>query len=204
MSHEPSPGQAAEPDPISIGITLRVKTNQVEAFESWLGEIRTAAAGFDGYAGMDVVRPADVDNPTYVIILRFDSYEQYTNWHESPERGEAVRRSFPMTTGDPAFEEAHGLEAWFTPRAAQAIVRRPARYKTAILTIVGLYPLIVGVGPLVTAATGLPVALGTLVTVTIVATVATYWVMPWITGVAHHWLFVSPDDQQKGASSTRD
>jgi antibiotic biosynthesis monooxygenase (ABM) superfamily enzyme len=41
--------------------------------------------------------------------------------------------------------------------------------------------LIVVVGTLVTATTGLPVALGTLVTVTIVAAIATYWVMPWIT-----------------------
>ena len=44
----------------------------------------------------------------------------------------------------------------------------------AILTIVGLYPPIVVIGALVTAATGLPVALGTLVTVTIVAAIAPY------------------------------
>jgi antibiotic biosynthesis monooxygenase (ABM) superfamily enzyme len=48
-----------------------------------------------------------------------------------------------MATGDPVVEEAHGLEGWFTPPAAQASVERPARYKMAILTIVGLYPLIV-------------------------------------------------------------
>ncbi len=190
MSQERGPGRAAHSDPISIGITRHVKSDRVEAFEAWLGEVQGAAAGFGGYAGMDVVRPADAGNPTYVVILRFDSYEQYTTWHESPERGEAVERSLDMTTGDPVFEEAHGLEAWFTPPAAQ--VQRAARYKTAILTIVGLYPLIVVVGALVTAATGLPLALGTLVTVTIVAAIATYWVMPWITRVARHWLFGQP------------
>jgi antibiotic biosynthesis monooxygenase (ABM) superfamily enzyme len=94
-----------------------------------------------------------------------------------------------MATGDPVVEEAHGLEGWFTPPAAQTSVERPTRYKMAILTIVGLYPPIVVLGALVTASTGLPVALGTLVTVTIVAAIATYWVMPWITRVAHHWLF---------------
>ncbi len=190
MSHERTSGEAADPDPISIGITRHVKRDQVEAFETWLGEIQMAAARFDGYAGMDVVRPADADNPIYVVILRFDSYQQYRAWHESPERTEAVDRSRAMTTGDPVFEDAQGLEAWFTPPAAQG--RRPARYKTAILTIVGLYPLIVGAGALVTAATGLPVVLGTLVTVTIVAAIATYWVMPWITRVARHWLFPQP------------
>ena len=198
MSHERISGAAADPDPISIGITRRVKSDQVEAFEAWLGEIQTAAAGFDGYAGMDIVRPVDAENPTYVTILRFDSYQQYSAWHESPGRGEAVARSLAMTTGDPVLEEAHGLEAWFTPPAAQASAQRPARYKTAILTIVGLYPLIVVVGALVTAATGLPVAIGTLVTVTIVAAIATYWVMPWITRFARHWLY--PAETPGGSS----
>ena len=192
MSHGRSPGQAADPDPISIGITRRVKSDQVEAFEAWLGEIQAVAAGFDGYAGMDVVRPADADIPTYFIILRFDSYAQYSAWHESPERGEAVERSLAMTAGDAVIEEAQGLAGWFTPPPAQTRVQPPARYKMAILTIVGLYPLIVVVGALVTATTEVSVALGTLITVTIVAAVATYWVMPWITHVARHWLFPQP------------
>jgi hypothetical protein len=188
LSHERIAGEAADPEPISIGITRRVKSDQVEAFEAWLDETKAAAAGFDGYAGMDVVRPADADNSTYFIILRFDSYEHYRAWHESQERAETVEKSLAMTTGDPSFEEAHGLEGWFTPSAADASVKRPARYKMAILTIVGLYPLIVVVGALVTATTEVSVALGTLITVTIVAVVATYWVMPSITHAARHWL----------------
>jgi len=179
-------------DPVSVAITRHVKPGQVEVFESWLDEIRAVAAGFDGYAGMDVVRPADADNLTYFIILRFDSTEHYGAWHESQERAEMVEQSLAMTTGDPSFEEAHGLEGWFTPSAARVSVKRPARYKMAILTIVGLYPPIVVVGALVTATTGVSVALGTLITVTIVAVVATYWVMPWITRIARHWLFPQP------------
>ena len=174
-------------DPVSVGITRHVRIGQVEAFEMWLGEIKTVVSGFDGYAGMNVVRPSGSDSPTYVMILRFDSYHQYNAWHQSPARAEIVERSTAMTTGDTSFEEAHGLDAWFTPPTRQ--VRHPARYKTAILTVVGLYPLILMVGALVATATGFPVYLGTLVTVAIVAAIATYWVMPWITRVARHWLF---------------
>jgi antibiotic biosynthesis monooxygenase (ABM) superfamily enzyme len=198
MSHQRISGEAADPDPISIGITRHVRSDHVHAFEAWLDEIKSAAGAFDGYAGMDVVRPADADNPTYVIILRFDSLEHYTAWHESPERGEAVERSLAMTTGDPLVEEAHGLEAWFTPSAVPAGVERPARYKMTVLTIIGLYPPIVAVGALVAAATGLPGALATLVTVTIVAALATYWVMPWITRGARPWLY--PAETTGGSS----
>lgn len=176
-------------DPVSVAITRHVKPGQVEVFEAWLNEIKAAAAGFDGYAGMDVVRPPNAAIPTYVIILRFGSYELYTAWHDSPQRAKAVERSLDMTMGDPVFEEAHGLEGWFTPPAAPTETARPPKYKMTILTIVGLYPLIVVIGAIVTTATGLPVALGTLVTVTIVAAVATYWVMPWITRVFRRWLF---------------
>ena len=176
-------------DPVSVAITRQVKPGQVKPFEAWLDEIKAAAAGFRGYAGMDVIRPADATTPTYVIILRFASYELYSAWHDSAERAEVVERSLDMTMGAPVFEEAHGLEGWFTPPAARTETAGPPKYKMSIVTIVGLYPLIVVIGAMVTAATELPVALGTLVTVTIVAVVATYWVMPWITRSARHWLY---------------
>jgi hypothetical protein len=188
MSIERNTGETI--DQVSVGITRHVRSGQVEAFEAWLGEIQTVVSGFDGYAGMNVVRPSGSDSRTYVMILRFDSYQQYNAWHQSQARDEIVERSTAMTTGDPSFEEAHGLDAWFTPPTP--MVHHPARYKTATLTVVGLYPLILLVGALVAATTGLPVPLGTLVTVTIVAAIATYWVMPWITRVARHWLFPQP------------
>ena len=198
MSHERISGEAADPDPISIGITRRVKSDQVEAFEAWLDEISAAAAGFGGSAGMNVVRPADADNPTYTIILRLDSHEEYSAWHESPERDEAVERSLAMTIGDPVVEEAHGLEGWFTPPVAPTSAQRPARNKMTILTIIGLYPLIVGVGALVGAATDLATPIATLITVVVVAALATYLVMPWITRSARHWLY--PAETTGGSS----
>lgn len=172
---------------VSVGITRRVKPGRGDAFEAWLDEIRDLASGFTGYAGMDVVRPVDPANPTYVIILRFDRYEQYAAWHDSSERASAVERSLELTVGDPVLEETHGLEGWFTPPAAG--LQRPARYKMTILTIGGLYPLIVVIGALVAALTGLPATLSTLVTIIIVAAVATYWVMPWVTKLFRPWLF---------------
>ena len=38
MSHERVSGEATDPNPISIGITRRVKSDQIEAFEAWLVE----------------------------------------------------------------------------------------------------------------------------------------------------------------------
>ena len=141
---------------------------------------------------MDIVRPVDDADPIYVMILRFDTYQQYTAWHESAERALVVKQSADMTVGEPVLEEAHGLEGWFTPPTVSSRQKRPARYKMTIVTIVGLYPLIVLIGALVAAVTGLPGALATLVTVIVVAAVATYWVMPSITKLLREWLFPQP------------
>ena len=181
-------GRRSPSDPVSVAITRRVRPDRVGAFEAWLDEIKVAARGFEGYAGMDVVRPADPSETTYVIILRFDRHENYTTWHGSARRSELVERASGLTVGEGVFEEASGLEGWFTPASGPG-TRRPARYKMTILTIVGLYPLIVGVGALVGAATDLATPVATLVIVFVVAVLATYLVMPWITRSARLWLY---------------
>ena len=176
-------------EPVSVAIRRRVKAGKIPAFEKWLDEITVAAAGFNGYASMDVVRPVDPANATYMIILRFDSYRNYTTWHQSPQRAELVERAGDLSVGEAILEEAHGLEGWFASAANGSVAPRPARYKMTILTIIGLYPLIVGIGAVVAATTDLAVALATLITVIVVAALATYLVMPWITRSARRWLY---------------
>ena len=100
-----------------------------------------------------------------------------------------MERAGELTVGEVTFEEAHGLEGWFASATNGPVTPRPARYKMTILTIIGLYPLIVGVGAVVAATTDLAVALATLITVIVVAALATYLVMPWITRSARHWLY---------------
>ena len=164
-------------DPVSVAITWYVKPGQVEEFEAWLDEIKAVAMGFDGYAGMETWygQPMLTTRPisSFSALTVTSITRPGANHRKEPK---PVDQSFAMTTGDPSFEEAHGLEGWFTLSAKAASVERPPRYKMAILTIVGLYPPIVVVGALVTATTGVSVALGTLIAVTIVAVVATYWV----------------------------
>ena len=90
-----------------------------------------------------------------------------------------------LTVGEATFEEAHGVEGWFTPTADGPEATRPARDKMTVLTIIGLYPLIVGVGALVGAATDLAATIATLITVALVAALATYLVMPSSMTVTH-------------------
>ncbi len=180
------------PEPVTTIFTRIVKTDRIQDFEAWLRDINEVVRQFDGYLGMDVIRPGDHDHPEYVIILRFDAYDDLKGWQESRHRTEWVEKSSDMTVGDAYLQEAHGLESWFTLPGRQTGVVPPAKYKMAILTVVAIYPLILLVGTALTLLPQeLPPLIATLTAVIAVGTSMTYFVMPWITRLFRFWLFRS-------------
>ena len=177
------------PEPVTTIFTRIVKSNRIQDFEAWLRGINEVVRQFDGYLGMDVIRPGDHE---YVIILRFEDYDDLKGWQASRYRSEWVEKSNDMTIGDPHLQEAHGLESWFTLPGRQTAVLPPAKYKMAVLTVVAIYPLILLVGTAVTLLPEeLPQLLATLITVIVVGTCMTYIVMPWIPRLFRFWLFPS-------------
>ena len=184
--------QGAKPEPVTTIFARIVKSDRIQDFEAWLKGINEVVRQFDGYLGMDVIRPSNHDRPEYVTILRFENYDDIKQWQESPDRAEWVEKSNDMTIGDPHLQEAHGLESWFTLPDRQTAVLPPAKYKMAILTVAAIYPLILLVGTAVTLLLeGLPPLIATLVTVIVVGTSMTYFVMPRITRLFRFWLFPS-------------
>jgi len=180
------------PEPVTTIFTRIVKTDRIQDFEAWLRGINEVVRQFDGYLGMDVIRPGDHDHPEYVIILRFEDYDDLKEWQESRHRFEWVEKSNDMTIGDPYLQEAHGLESWFTLPGRQTAVLPPAKYKMAVLTVVAIYPLILLAGTALTLLPQeLPPLIATLITVIVVGISMTYLVMPRITRLFRFWLFPS-------------
>jgi antibiotic biosynthesis monooxygenase (ABM) superfamily enzyme len=125
--------------------------------------------------------------------MRFEDYDNLKAWQESRRRVELVEKSEEMTIGDPNFQEAHGLESWFTLPDRQTSVSPPAKYKMAVLTVAAIYPLILLVGAALSLPPQeLPPLISTLIAVIVVGTSMTYFVMPWITRRFRFWLFPSP------------
>lgn len=169
-----------------------VKTDRIEDFEAWLRGINEVVRQFEGYLGMDVIRPGDHDHPEYVLILRFDGYDDLKSWQQSHQRDEWVDKSDEMTIGDQYTQEAHGIESWFTLPEHKDAVLPPAKYKMALLSMAAIYPLILLVGVAISLSPKAPPSLiATLITVIIVAASMTYFVMPWATRLFRAWLFPS-------------
>ena len=98
-----------------------------------------------------------------------------------------------LTEGEPEYRQLHGLEAWF-----RSPHNPPPRWKMAMATLLGVYPVSLLIG-LVLSPTlkRLPLALNLLVVSAIIVGLLTWVVMPLITRLLRGWL--NPQPQKKGS-----
>ena len=77
-------GEAIEP--VSTRISRMVPAGKVARFEPLLHETITAARGFDGHLGLDVLRPDG--GGVYQIVFRYRSRAEHEAWMSSDQRRE--------------------------------------------------------------------------------------------------------------------
>lgn len=185
---------AAGGDPVTVIVRRRVHPEMTAEFERWLSDVIAVASGFPGHLGVEVARPAEPAAQDYVLVFRFDSRENLARWEESPERARALARAEPFTVGAPTVERVTGLEYWFT-LPGDAARRPPPRYRMAIATVAGLYPLVLFLAPAMGRVLApLPRGIGTLVSTSVMVGLMTYAVMPLLTRAFAFWLFAGRGD----------
>jgi uncharacterized protein len=179
--------------PVTLAITRRAKAEKIQEFERWLDGIVHEAMKFDGHMGVSIIRPSEMSNPEYLIILRFDNFENLAKWEKSEIRNDWIEKGRDLIEGKTKMEKQIGLEFWFTPSSARlpstADQHAPPRYKMAIVVIGIIFVLVSTLLPQVEQATlGLPGFLGTLVGVAIMVLLMTYVIMPSVTKLLRPWL----------------
>ncbi len=176
--------------PVTVVFVRNVKPNRKNDFEEWAKGINQAVKGFEGYLGMDVIRPGDHSHPEYVIVLRFDEYEHLRAWMGSTEREVWVKKSEEMTIGETHIQEAHGFEPWFTLPDHSTASAPPPRYKMALVTILAIYPPLFAVSTILSSLLqGWPKALVILLSLFLLVPAMTYYIMPWMTRLFRFWLY---------------
>ena len=181
--------------PVTFAIARRAKSGKTKEFERWLDGIIHEAMKFKGHMGVNIIRPTNMSNPEYVIILRFDNFENLEKWETSEIRKKWIEKGKDLIEGKAKMEKQTGLEFWFTPSSARASTaveqqqQQPPRYKMAIVVIGIIFVLVSTLLPQVQQATlGLPVLLSTFVGVTIMVLLMTYVIMPSVTRLLRPWL----------------
>ncbi|MGA7933929.1 MAG: antibiotic biosynthesis monooxygenase [Kovacikia sp.] len=184
--------------PITLVISEIVEPSQIQAYEVWSKGINQAARQFEGFLGVDVIRPRDHAYPEYVVIVKFDNYAHFRNWWASPTFQHWREKGRDLVI-DRSQQQLDGVEVWFTlpPNTAQKLIQ-PSFYKKVVLGVLTVYPLIlladVLLGPFLKP---LPPLLGLLISVTFVSVLLTYPVMPWLTWLLRFWLYPPPSRSSK-------
>jgi antibiotic biosynthesis monooxygenase (ABM) superfamily enzyme len=165
-----------------------VPAGKVARFEPLLHEMITAAQGFDGHLGVDVLRPDG--GGVYEIIFRYRSRSEQHAWMAS-DRRRALSARIDRLLDDGATAEVRavdGWEGWFvTPGYAPP--DPPRRWKMAVVTFAALYPLLLALITLLRPVIGgRPVPLTLLVTLGLTVPLMTWLVMPLLTVRLGAWL----------------
>lgn len=173
---------------VTVVISQLVKPGSETAYEAWLKDITTVARTYTGHLGTNIIRPHPGVRSEYVVIFRFDGYENLKAWMESRDREYWLNQAKPMLQSDPQVQQIQGIEAWFSIPGQP--LKTPPRYKTALLTWGAVYILInllgIFLAPLLR---NLPSFIAALITSGIMVTLLTYVIMPRVSRLFSKWLY---------------
>src|SRR5262245_8950613 len=79
--------------PVTVIVKRIAKKNKIKDFEEWLSGISKEVSRQNGSMGIDIIRPTDNESkPEYVIIFRFDNYDNLMKWENSSVRNEWLQK----------------------------------------------------------------------------------------------------------------
>ena len=174
--------------PVTVNAKIKAKKGRIDEFEEWLDGIIHESLKFEGHMGVNIIRPPDPSNPQYIIIVRFNSYQNLAKWENSEIQRKWIEKGKDLIEDEPKVAKQTGLEFWFTPLFGNTALE-PPRYKMAIVTGAVIFVIINTFFPLIQNATaGLQTLLQALILVVIMTLLMTYGIMPAVTWLLRPWL----------------
>jgi uncharacterized protein len=183
--------------PVTVIVKRIAKKDRIKEFEEWVSGISKEMSRQDGSMGTEIIRPTDKESkPEYVIIFRFNNYDNLTKWENSSIRNEWLRKGRELVEADPDVQKFTGFEFWFTPYSKRssglAPLIPPPRYKMVIVTIPVISLLLLTLVPqihFVTEMLFVPYSIRFIIAITITVLLMTYLIMPLLTRLLRPWLF---------------
>jgi uncharacterized protein len=181
-----------EDSQVTAIISHIVRPGREQGYEEWFHGIAADARKFKGHLGVSTIRPPDHAHSEYVVILKFDHYDNLKTWLESDVRREWIERLQPLIERPESIQTLTGLETWFS-LPNKSLKAPPPNYKMAIVTWLGVFVTLAIVSRLLTPIlSNLPVLLNQLITTGLVVALLTYLIMPRLTQLFKHWLYPKP------------
>lgn len=198
MSALPDP---RDTDPVTVVVRRRVKTGRKAEFEAAMHDFIGFALNSPGHLSIHVLPPAEEGPTDYTVIDKFATVEARRAFKESPAYRNWMDRLADLTEGAPQIEEMGGLAGWFTlPERPNA--KPPPKYKMALVTFLGVYPLATVLPPFFG---GLlpgwhPLLLSAVINAAVVG-LLTWAVMPLLTRLFALWLFAKTHGEPSSSAN---
>lgn len=187
--------------PVTTIFTRVVRPGLETQYEDWLAGISRSSSGFAGNRGTTILRPAD-GREEYVAITQFDTQHNLDDWLESAERANWLAKLRVIDICREEVMSLAGMERWFTLQG-KSNDHMPPRYKTALLILLGLYPLVLVLdfvlSPLLT---GLPGPVQVLLSLMISVAMMVWIVLPRLTQLFSGWLHPKPKPPKSSDGAT--
>ena len=177
-------------DPVVYSVDIALRVEQIDALRRILREMLEQAEAHQGFVQGAVAEPASPDSPIFSIVLDFKDDAALGAWLGSTAHRAFVERIRPFAIGSYSPVVRAALAGWVPSQKG----RVPPKYKSAIATFSGLFPLLLTLrwilGLLGIDRLGPVLGLG--VTLAISCALMTWFVMPTVTRLLAPWLYASP------------
>jgi len=182
------------PMPIHVAITRRVRPGCEAEFQKALREFLQTSFAHGGVQGASMlVPPPGSDTREYGILRTFANEAERDAFYASPMFRAWEERARTLTEGEPVYRQLHGLEAWFRSSHTP-----PPRWKMAVATLLGVYPISLLIGVILSPQLRkLPLPLNLLVVSALIVTCLTWFVMPVLTRWLKLWLNPPPEKKER-------
>ncbi|MDB9314158.1 antibiotic biosynthesis monooxygenase [Spirulina sp. CS-785/01] len=172
---------------VTAVISHRVRAGREKGYEEWIRGIAAVARQFDGYIGVNILRPEPSASPAdYVLVVQFETCDHLNRWLSSDTRKAWIERVKPLIQEKENIQILTGLESWFQQPRHPA----PTRYKQAFLVWVGVMIVSVTVGPVIAPLlANLPWLLAQSLKAAVTVGLLVYLIIPQLTTWFKGWLF---------------
>ena len=167
-------------------IRSRIQPGRAAEFRELNQKISAICAGFPGHQGTRFIEPVDPGSER-VIIVSFDSYDNYCRWEQSPQRRECLEKLQKLVVGEIAREQISGLDYWLQPQE-QTNRSRPPSWRMTAVAFLAILPLSLFIPPAVKPLLADQPLLGSVLAIAIVTIAMSHVSLPLMVRVFRKWL----------------
>lgn len=138
----PEDNSASQPDTnVTQVILSKIKPGMEDAYREWSMRIQQAQAQYPGYRGTYIQPPSSGEGGNWTTLLRYDTSAHLDDWLAAPERAALLRESKAFIENEELMRLRTSFPGWVP--ISPVTGKGPPDWKTAILVMLGLYPIVV-------------------------------------------------------------